>query len=199
MTRLAALRAVAVLVAVLELALGARPALAQGAVSFTPYAGIFVPTNNSFAELGNDIKRNNSFVGGARLTFWGKRPVGFEISAGYTPARIKVAGATINGTRNSNVFLGSLKLMLGVSPATSPLGIYLGLGPALIRRGVDVLHANQSQTDFGGVVGAGVRVPISHGVALRFDAEDYLYGGNFSGSKKFQNDIALTAGLSLLF
>ena len=199
MTRLRAFRAVPVVLAFLELALGARPVLAQGGVSFTPYAGIFVPTRNSFAEVGNDIKRDNSFVGGARLTIWGKRPLGFEITAGYTPARVEVAGLTINGDRNTNVLLGSLKLMLGVSPASSALGIFLGLGPAFIRQGSDVLHANQSHTDLGGAVGAGVRIPMSHGAGLRLDIDDYLYGGNFSGSKRFQNDLTLTAGLSLAF
>ncbi len=193
------LRALTSGVAVLSLVLVARPARAQGSVSLTPYAGIYVPTKNSFSSVGNSIKRNNSFVGGARLTLWGKSPLGLELSGGYSPARIKVAGATINGERKSNVVLASLRLMIGLSPAASGLGLYVGAGPALIRRGSDVLNSSQSKTDFGGNIGAGLRLPIGHSIGVRFDAEDYLYDGNFDGSKKFQNDLALTAGLSLSF
>ena len=181
------------------LALAAQPVQAQGGVSITPFAGAFVPTKNSFTSLGNDIKRSNSFIGGARLTFWAKSPLGLEFVAGYAPARVEVAGATINASRHSNVVVGGLKLMLGISPAVSPLGLYVGVGPAIIRRGTDVLHNNRSQTDFGGVLGGGVRLPLGHSIGVRFDVEDYVYGGDFSGSKQFQNDLALTAGLSASF
>lgn len=181
------------------LAPGVRPVAAQGSVGFTPWAGIYVPTRNSFSSVGNDIKRKNSFIGGARLTFWGKSPLGIELSAGYSPARIRVAGATVNADRNSKVFLAGLKLMAGVSPASSGVGIYLGAGPAVIRRGEDVLHTGTSQTDFGAVAGAGIRFPLAHAISVRFDAEDYLYGGDFDGSKSFQNDLALSAGLSFTF
>jgi hypothetical protein len=183
----------------LTLALTARPAQAQGSVSLTPYAGIYVPTRNSFSSVGNDIKRDNSFVGGARLTLWGKSPLGLEISGGYAPARVEIAGATINATRDSKVAVASLRLMLGVSPAVTGVGFYVGAGPAIIRQGHDVLDPGQSTTDIGGNVGAGLRLPLGGGVGVRFDAEDYLYGGNFDGSKKFQNDLALTAGLSIGF
>ena len=171
--------------------------VAQGSIGFTPWAGIYVPTNNSFSSVGNDIKRQNSFIGGARLTFWGKSPLGLELSAGYSPARIKIAGATINRSQNSKVFLASAKLMFGVSPATSGWGIYAGVGPAVIRRGNDVLHTGTSTTDFGGAAGVGLRLPLGHAVSVRFDVEDYVYGGDFDGSKSFQNDLVLSGGLSL--
>ena len=181
----------------LALIVTARPADAQGIGSVVPWAGIYVPTKNKFSGVGGDIKRENSFIGGGRITLWGKSPLGLELSAGYAPANISVAGATVNGERKSNVFVGSLKLMLGLSQATSPVGIYIGAGPAVIRRGDDLLHEGESHTDFGGAIGAGVRIPVAGSLAVRFDAEDYLYGGNFSGSKDFQNDLALSAGLSL--
>lgn len=199
MPRNPARRLIVSALALLGLVAGARSARAQGAVSITPYAGIYVPTKNSFSSLGNSIKRNNSFIGGGRLTFWGRGLFGAEFVAGYAPARIKVAGATINANRNSKVVVAALKLMVGVSPAVSGLGFYVGAGPAFIRRGEDVLHSNTSQTDFGAVVGAGIRLPLGQAIGVRFDAEDYMYGGNFSGTKTYQNDLALTAGLSVRF
>lgn len=185
--------------ALILLAATARPAAAQGAVSLTPYAGIFVPTNNSFNSVGNDIKRRNAFIGGGRLTIWGKSILGLEFTGGFSPAKVQVAGATINEDRKTNVFVGGLKLMLGLSPAASGVGFYVGGGPAVVRRGQDVLNTSQSTTDFGGIVGAGLRLPLARSAAVRFDAEDYLYKGDFDGSKDFQNDLVLTAGLSLQF
>jgi len=186
-------------VAGLLLMLVAQPVHAQGAGSLVPWAGIYVPTDNKFSTVGGDIKRNNSFIGGARLTLWGKSPLGLELSAGYSPAMVSVAGATVNGDHKTNVFVSSLKLMVGLSPAASPVGIFVGAGPAIIRQGDDVLHQGKSHTDLGGAVGLGVRIPVAGTLAVRFDGEDYLYGGDFAGSKKFQNDLALSTGLSITF
>lgn len=183
----------------LSLALAARPAEAQGSISLTPWAGIYVPTQNEFSSVDTDIKRNNSFVGGARLTFWGNSPLGLEFTGGYSPANVEIAGGTINEDRNTNVFLGSAKLMLGISPASSSLGLYIGGGPALIRRGSDVTEEDESVTDWGGVLGAGIRLPMGESFGFRLDLEDYLYDGDFDGSDDFQNDLVISAGLSFRF
>jgi len=47
------------------------------------------------------------------------------------------------------------------------------------------------------VAGLGVRIPLSASVGLRLEGEDYFYGGNFDGSRRFQNDVVLSAGLAL--
>jgi hypothetical protein len=179
------------------LSLAARPAAAQGSMSLTPWAGIYVPTKNEFSSVDTDLKRNNAFMAGARLTFWGNRPLGLELTGGYSPANVEVAGGTINEDKNTNVFVGSAKLLLGISPASSSFGLYLGGGPALIRRGEDVTEESESATDWGGVLGAGLRLPLGSSVGLRIDLEDYLYDGDFSGDDDFQNDLVLSAGLSV--
>jgi hypothetical protein len=178
-------------------AVGVAPAVAQGGFSVTPWAGAYVPTRNSFSTVGSDIKRDNSLIAGARLTFWGHSAFGLEFTGGFAPARVHVSGTTINGDRNSQVFVGSAKLMLGLSPATSRLGIFLSGGPSIIRIGHNVGLQSQSSTNLGGVVGLGIRIPFSASVGLRLDTEDYFYGGNFDGSRKFQNDLVLSAGLAL--
>lgn len=175
----------------------AVPAAAQSGFSFTPWAGAYVPTRNSFSTVGSDIRRDNSFIMGARITTWGRSPVGFELTAGFAPARVHVAGTTVNEDRNTQVFVGGAKLLLGLSPENSRVGIFLSGGPSIIRRGHNVGTADQSTTDWGGVLGLGVRIPFSASVGLRLEAEDYFYGGNFDGSRKFQNDLVLSAGLAL--
>jgi hypothetical protein len=195
MRRLSSVLAGVVVLSALSLA--ARPVAAQGSISFTPWAGVYVPTKNEFSSVDTDIKRNNAFMGGARLTFWGNSPLGLELTGGYSPANVEIAGGTINEDKNTNVFVGSAKLMLGISPASSSFGLYVGGGPALIRRGEDVTEESESATDWGGVVGAGLRLPLGSSVGLRIDIEDYLYDGDFSGDDDFQNDLVLSAGLSL--
>ena len=197
MRRLSPVLAGAIMLGALSLA--ARPAVAQGSVSLTPWAGIYVPTKNEFSSVDNDIKRNNAFMAGARLTFWGNSPLGFELTGGYSPAKVEIAGGTINEDKNTNVFVGSAKLLLGISPASSSFGLYVGAGPALIRRGEDVTAESESATDWGGVIGAGLRLPLGSSVGLRIDAEDYLYNGDFIGEDDFQNDLVLSAGLSFRF
>lgn len=181
----------------LAIVLGAAPAAAQGGFSVTPWAGAYVPTRNSFSTVGSDIRRDNSFIMGARLTSWGRGAVGFELTGGFAPARVRVAGTTINEERNTQVFVGGLKVLLGLSPKNSRFGIFLSGGPSLIRRGHNVGLADESSTDWGGVVGLGFRIPFSPSVGLRLDTEDYFYGGNFDGSRKFQNDLVLSAGLAI--
>lgn len=178
-------------------ALSAAPAAAQSGFSFTPWAGAYVPTRNSFSTVGSDIRRDNSFIMGARITSWGRGAVGFELTGGFAPARVRVAGTTVNEERNTQVFVGGLKLLLGLSPQNSNFGIFLSGGPALIRRGHNVGVEDESSTDWGGVLGLGFRIPFSQSVGLRLEAEDYFYGGNFDGSRRFQNDLVLSAGLAI--
>lgn len=180
-------------------AVGVAPVAAQGGFSVTPWAGAYVPTRNQFSAVGQDIRRDNSLIMGARLTFWGHSPVGLEFTGGFAPARVRVSGTgtIVNGDRNSQVFVGGAKLMLGLSPASSRLGIFLSGGPSIIRMGHNVGKQSQSSTDWGGVVGFGLRIPFSASVGLRLETEDYFYGGNFDGSRKFQNDLVLSAGLAI--
>ncbi len=179
-------------------ALSATPAAAQRG-SFTPWAGAYIPTRNSFSAVGTDIKRDNSLIMGARFTFWGKSPVGFELTGGFAPAKVHISGTntTINGDRNTQVFLGGAKVMLGLSPAESRVGVFLSGGASLIRRGHDVAKESESATDWGGVAGLGVRIPFGASVGLRLEGEDYFYGGNFSTGRQFQNDLVLSAGLAI--
>ncbi len=182
-----------------SLLIAPAPAGAQGTMSLAAWGGIYVPTRNTYSQVGTDIKRRNSFIGGARFTYWGRSPFGLELTAGVSPARTTLAGATIHGDRDTDVFAGSGKLAVGLGAATSPVGLYLGIGPAIIRRGKDVLDQSTSVTDLGAALGIGLRLPIAPHLGFRIDAEDYLYGGDFDGRRKFQNDLVVSAGLSLSF
>ena len=189
----AAVAAVAVLVGTV----GTRSAAAQSGFSVTPWGGAYVPTNNDLEGVGGDIQRDNAFAFGARLTAWGDSPIGVEFTGAFSPARVTIGDETINEERDTQVFMAGLKVMFGLSPETSRVGIFLGAGPALVRRGQDVADEDESVTDFGGVAGLGFRIPFSEAVGLRLDVEDFFYGGDFDGDDSFQNDLVLSAGIAI--
>jgi hypothetical protein len=160
-------------------------AVAQGGVELAPWAGAYVPTSNSVGDLGQDISRDVSVVGGARLTFWGSGNLGLEVTGGYAPA--KIGDETLNETGNTDLLLANARLLLALSPVTNNVGFYLAGGPALLTRGSNPFDDDRSSTDLGGVLGVG----------LRFGLEDYLYNGDFGGGDDFQNDLVASLGVSI--
>jgi len=185
-----------VLAPLFAVSVAASPAAAQGGVELTPWAGIYVPTSNSFSTLTDDFKRDVSVIGGARLSFWGSGHLGFEVTGGYAPA--KVGGETINET-NTNLLLANARLLLALTPVTSSVGVFLGGGGALLTRGKNTFDDDRSSTDLGGTVGLGFRFGggDDNRVGFRLDLEDYLYNGDFGGGNDFQNDIVASVGVSI--
>jgi hypothetical protein len=185
------------LVAAAILTTTASPVAAQGGVELTPWAGVYIPTSNSVGALDQDISRDVSVAGGARLTFWGSGMLGFEATGGYAPA--KIGDETINETGNTDLLLASARLLLALSPVDSNVGFYLAGGPALLTRGSDPFDDDRSGTDFGGVVGLGFRFGggDDNRVGFRIDLEDYLYNGDFGGGDDFQNDLVASLGVSI--
>jgi len=176
--------------------IAASPVAAQGGVELTPWAGVYVPTSNSVGSLGQDISRDVSVIGGARLSFWGTGHLGFEVSGGYAPA--KIGDETINETGNTNMLLANGRLLLALSPVSSKVGFFLAGGPAILVRGKNPFDNDRSSTDIGGVLGLGLRFGGGNNnrVGFRIDLEDYLYNGDFGGGNDFQNDLVASLGVS---
>jgi hypothetical protein len=174
----------------------APAAAAQGGVELVPWAGVYIPTSNSFSTLTDAFSRDVSVIGGARLTFWGTRHLGFEVTGGYAPA--KVGGATINET-NTNLLVANARLLLALTPVTSSVGVFVGGGGALLTRGRNTFDDDRSSTDLGGTLGLGFRFGGGNNnrVGFRLDIEDYLYNGDFGGGNSFQNDIVTSLGVSI--
>ena len=175
----------------------ATPAAAQGGVELTPWAGVYVPTSNSVGALDQDISRDVSVAGGARLSFWGTGNLGFEVTGGYAPA--KIGNETINETGNTDLLVANARLLLALSPVTNKVGFFIAAGPALLTRGSNPFDDDRSSTDIGGNLGLGLRIGGGEGsrVGFRFDLEDYLYNGDFGGGDDFQNDIVASLGVAI--
>jgi hypothetical protein len=174
----------------------APSAAAQGGVELTPWAGAYIPTSNDFSTLTDDFSRDVSVIGGARLTFWGSRNLGFEVTGGYAPA--KVAGETVNET-NTNLLVANARLLLALTPVTSSVGVFVGAGGGLLTRGSNTFDDDRSSTDLGGTLGLGFRFGGGGDsrVGFRLDIEDYLYNGDFGGGDDFQNDLVTSLGVSI--
>jgi hypothetical protein len=175
----------------------APSAAAQGGVELTPWAGVYIPTSNSINALDENIERDVSVAGGARLTFWGTGRLGFEATGGYAPA--KIGNETINETGNTDLLLASGRLLLALSPVDNSVGFYIAGGPALLARGSNPFDDDRSGTDIGGVLGLGFRFGggDDNRIGFRLDLEDYLYNGDFGGGDDFQNDLVASLGLSI--
>lgn len=195
-TRLAA-KTTALHAAVMLAAAIPASAAAQGGVNLVPWAGIYVPTSNSVGDLGQDISRDVSVIGGARLTFWGSGHLGLEVTGGYAPA--KIGDETLNQTGNTDLLLANARLLLALSPVTNSVGFYLAGGPALLARGSNPFDDDRSSTDLGGALGLGFRFGGGENsrVGFRIDLEDYLYNGDFGGGDDFQNDLVASLGVSI--
>jgi hypothetical protein len=174
----------------------APSAAAQGGVELVPWAGVYIPTSNSFSTLTDNFSRDVSVMGGARLTFWGTGHLGFEVTGGYAPA--KVGGETINET-NTNLLVANARLLLALTPVTNKVGVFVGGGGSLLTRGRNTFDDDRSSTDLGGTVGLGFRFGGGNNsrVGFRVDIEDYLYNGDFGGGNDFQNDIVTSLGVSI--
>jgi hypothetical protein len=175
----------------------APTAAAQGGVELTPWAGVYIPTSNSVNALDENIERDVSVAGGARLTFWGSGMLGFEATGGYAPA--KIGNETINETGNTDLLLASGRLLVALSPVDNSVGFYIAGGPALLTRGSNPFDDDRSSTDIGGVLGLGFRFGggDDNRIGFRIDLEDYLYNGDFGGGDDFQNDLVASLGLSI--
>lgn len=175
----------------------ASPVAAQGGVELTPWAGVYIPTSNSIGALDQDISRDVSVAGGARLSFWGTGNLGFEVTGGYAPA--KIGDETINETGNTDLLLANARLMLALSPVTNKVGFFIAGGPALLARGSNPFDNDRSTTDLGGTLGVGLRFGggENNRVGFRIDLEDYLYNGDFGGGNDFQNDLVASLGVSI--
>jgi hypothetical protein len=85
-----------------------------------------------------------------------------------------------------------------VSPRRSNL--FLLFGPGIVRRGGDAWKGVKKKdiTDFGGVVGLGVRANVTPRFRLNITAESYLYSFDGGGpDSKFQSDLLVSIGVPI--
>jgi hypothetical protein len=186
--------------------------MAQIPIEIEPYVGVYVP----FADLVSDVvdgvgvtvKHKEALTLGGRLTF-GLGALGVEGNFVYafTDVRAKTDGEADEWS--GAVWVADARAVWELSPG--PIGLHFNAGIALIGRGgdfYDSFEIDGGKTDVGGALGAGIRVRLPGILAIRSDADLYLYSTQLTGTvpgvaepvtleAKFQTDLVLSAGLVL--
>lgn len=183
---------------------------AQLRTEITPFAASYYGATHLgegsaglFAGNPFTIDQNNAFALGARLTF----PIGAQIALegefAYAMSGLSITeedgvASGIDGgiSQNGNVMFGSFRAVY--SPRRSNL--FVLVGPAVVTRGGDAWDGVDKGdiTDFGGVVGLGIRANVTPRFRLNITAESYLYSFDGGGpDSKFQSDILVSIGVPI--
>ena len=209
------------LVAVLALApCAALAGQGKGRIELTPFLGMYVPVADLIKEsdpssgLSVVFGQKSAFSLGARLGYGLSDRAALEGAFGYTSSDVTVEVPGVGGTSISGTVLqGSARVVYRLNAPTSPTGWHLIGGLAVTSRGGDIWSQIESsgtkvngRTDFGVVVGGGVRLPVGKGFALRIDVEDYISQAKFTlddgvqaldSESQLQNDLVLSVGLAI--
>jgi hypothetical protein len=197
-------------VALSLLALAPAALQAQSRFELTPFVASYyglthLAENTNGPFVGNDftVDQNNAFALGARLSVPVGNRFGLEGEFIYTMSGLSIiekdaAGEGLDGgiSQDGNVMFGSVRAV--ISPARSNL--FLLAGPAIITRGGDAWDGVDSsdKTDFGGVVGLGIRANVTPRFRLNLTAESYLYSFSSNGSdSQFQADVLVSIGIPI--
>lgn len=205
----------------------------------TPYAGAFVPLTDlfEFSAVGTIFavparvtlvgRQRSSIAIGGRASGWFSARLGVEGTLTYASSDLDVARTIeIPGqirmddrTVAASVWTAAVRVVYRLARIDRSAVVLLGAGPMVISRGGDAFNAPafdlagtsavSGTTDVGGVVDLGVRIDASSRVAVRLDAEAYMYsaslsftdplfaGGELTSGSKFQTDLVLSAGLAI--
>jgi hypothetical protein len=92
---------------------------------------------------------------------------------------------------------------LRLSPPGAPTSFNFGVGVCLVNYGGDAYTDAYGTSRLGGKLGEGVAWKVDSSLALRLDAEVYLFNAQFndgastSTTSRFQNDFVLSVGLAV--
>jgi hypothetical protein len=198
------------IVALSLLALAPGALQAQARFEITPFiASYYALTHLSEQDAGPiagnpfTIDQNNAVAFGARLSIPMSPRFAVEGEFAYTPSGLSILeedafGDGLDGgvSQDGYNMYGSLRAVF--TPARSNL--FLIAGPALVKKGGDAWEGIDTGdlTDFGGVVGFGIRANVTPRFRLNLTAESYLYSFQVEGAdSKFQSDILVSVGIPI--
>jgi hypothetical protein len=202
----ATLTTVALLVLLAAPALPASAQSRRGQVDLTPFAGVFVPTNNivdadAITTGTPAVKHSTALVVGGRLTYWLRSNLGLEASVAFSPNEIESTALGIPGDVDADFLVGSLRLVCAIGKP--------GHAAFLMTGGVGFFGTTYDDpldmtTGGLGILGFGARIPLGGPIALRLQVEDQISTTewetvNGKTDLKLQNDLTFKGGLTLSF
>lgn len=173
---------------------GARAQLG-GALVFTPYVGVYAPSNDIGRMLvtapGGSAeawaRHQSAAAFGANASYWMTDHMAIEGGLVYSSSDLKGTVLTnLNGTTASespadhaNVWLGSAKFMVQLLPPESDFNLRFGIGPAIITRNGTAYKDSEGTvtglTDVGAAMSLCTRIAVTPKIGLRIRAEDFMY------------------------
>jgi hypothetical protein len=186
--------------------LGASPAMAQIPIEIEPYVGVYIP----FADLADQVIQDFDLVASQKeaLAVGGRVGLGLGIVTvegnfmyAFSDGEVTDDGDTIS--ESASIWAADARLLLKLLPG--PISLHVSGGPAIIGRSGDFYdEVTDGKTDLGGALGVGIRVKLPGILAIRGDADLYLYSseltadtdiGEVTFDSQFQSDLVLSAGL----
>lgn len=188
----------------------AGPATAQTkhAWDFTPHLGVMAPLANvvdagAIATGTPAAEHNVDLMLGGLLTYWWAPEWAVELGVMYAPNGIDSEAFSVPGTVDATFFTMSGRLVydFGQNPEKPAVLLTGGLGFFV----TDYDEPLSMITGGMGLVGLGLRIPLSTRLALRIDVTDYLTTTNWEldgggeTDKLLQNDLTIKGGLTFSF
>jgi len=197
----------------------AAPCVSQRSVEFASFGGIYIPTARAIQVSGycpgdsrGEVRQRGASVVGARVTAWTSEQLGFDLSLGYSKSGVTGGLVATDESGTVDIVTGSARVLVGLTPRTSPTSFALAAGLARVARGGAAYHSEAGNIGWGPVVGAVGRLRLASAFALRAELDDYVY--SFSGTEKvpwvyplgvvfgtyssaLQNDLVFSMGLSV--
>ncbi len=186
---------------------GTSPATAQIPIEIEPYVGVYIP----FADIVSQTVIDADIVSKQKeaLAVGGRLGVGLGLLAiegnfmyAFSDGELTADGDT--ESQSAGVWAADARLLLKLLPG--PIGLHLSGGIAFIGRSGDFYSdITDGKTNLGGAIGAGIRVKLPGILAIRGDADMYLYSSELTADipdvgevkldSQFQSDLVLSAGL----
>jgi hypothetical protein len=185
------------------------PRPARAALDVTPFVGAMIPANSLILETtsGSFLRMQTHTVYGLSLSCPMKDRIGGELVLGTGTGKIEVLGGATAFDLSSTLFMADLRgrMRLLGTERTHLAGV-LGVGYTDFNSGLfDLAHEEDLGTYIGrvtGIVGAEIHGDLSDQIHLnvsmvdRIHAQGVAINTGLEGSKKTQNDLVTTAGLS---
>jgi len=178
----------------------------------TPFVGVYLPTASIIDQFtlacGCEVslKQKTNVAVGGRVADWLNDRVAIEASVEYSGSGVRATyGGSVSADTSANIVAGSAQLLIGLPPRLLSASFYVSGGVGLVAHGGGGYAGTNGTTRFGGVLGAGTRFNIGRSLAVRAEAEDYVFSATFTDpttgtgtNARFQNDLVFSLGLAMV-
>lgn len=203
-----AIKTVLLVSAVSVLLLNTATAQNKHSLEFTPHLGVMAPLSNvvdagAIATGTPAAEHNTDLLLGGLLTYWWAQEWGVELGVMYAPNGIDSEAFSIPGTVDSKFLTVSGRLVYDFGQNAEKPAFLLTGGLGFFVTDYD--EPLSMITGGMGLVGLGLRIPITSRVGVRIDVTDYITTTNWEldgggkTDKLLQNDLTIKGGLSFSF